>query len=47
MPALSPVGLGAVEWVQKKTILQKREDRVHGSATKKIETYCYSEIFFS
>jgi hypothetical protein len=26
--------------------LQKREDRVHGSATKKIETYCYSEIFF-
>jgi hypothetical protein len=26
--------------------LQKREDRVHGSATKKMETYCYSEIFF-
>jgi hypothetical protein len=26
--------------------LQKREDRVHGSATKKTETYCYSEIFF-
>jgi hypothetical protein len=23
-----------------------REDRVHGSATIKIETYCYSEIFF-
>jgi hypothetical protein len=41
MSALSPVkkesvGLGAVEWVQKKTRLQKREDRVHGSATKKI-----------
>jgi hypothetical protein len=52
MPALSPVkkesvGLGAVEWVQKKTRSQKREDRVHGSATKKIETYCFSEIFFS
>jgi hypothetical protein len=51
MPALSPVktesvGLGAVECVQKKTRLQKREGRVHGSATKKIETYCYSEIFF-
>jgi hypothetical protein len=27
--------------------LQKWEDRVHGSATKKIETYCYSEIFLS
>jgi hypothetical protein len=36
----------AVEWIQKKTRLQKREDRVHGSATKKIETYCCSEIFF-
>jgi hypothetical protein len=52
MPALSPVkkesvGLGAVEWVQKKTRSQKREDRVHGGATKKIETYCYSKIFFS
>jgi hypothetical protein len=52
MQALSPVktemvGLGAVEWVQKKIRLQKREDRVHGSATKKIETYCYSEIWFS
>jgi hypothetical protein len=52
MTALSPVkkeslGLGAVEWVQKKTRLQKREDRVHGSATKKTETCCYSEIFFS
>jgi hypothetical protein len=51
MPALSPVkeesvGLGAVEWVQKKTRLQKREDRVLGSATKKTETYCYSEFFF-
>jgi hypothetical protein len=51
MPALSPVrkenvGLVAVEWVQKKTRLQKREDRVHESATKKMKTYCYSEIFF-
>jgi hypothetical protein len=26
---------GAVEWVQKKIRLQKWEDRVHGSATKK------------
>jgi hypothetical protein len=32
------VGLGAVEWVQKKTRFQKPEDRVHGSGTKKIET---------
>jgi hypothetical protein len=50
MPALSPVKkerVGAVEWAQKKTRLQKREDRVHGSATKKIETCCYSEIFVS
>jgi hypothetical protein len=49
MPVLSPVKketMGVVEWVQKKTRLQKREDRVHGSDTKKIETYCYSEIFF-
>jgi hypothetical protein len=38
---------GAVEWVQKITRLQNREDRVNGSATKEIETYCYSEIFFS
>jgi hypothetical protein len=30
----------------KKTRFKKSEDRVHGSATKKIETYCYSEIFF-
>jgi hypothetical protein len=37
---------GAVEWAQKKTRLQKREDGAHGSATKKTETYCYSEIFF-
>jgi hypothetical protein len=49
MPALSPVkkeSVGLVVWVQKKTRLQKREDRVHGSATKKMETYCYSEIYF-
>jgi hypothetical protein len=30
--------------LQKKKRFQKREDRVHGSAMKKIETYCYSEI---
>jgi hypothetical protein len=51
MPALSSVKkemvAWAVEWAQKKTRLQKRENRVHGSATKKMETYCYSEIFFS
>jgi hypothetical protein len=38
--------LGGSKWVQKKTRFQKREARAHGSATKKIETYCYSEIFF-
>jgi hypothetical protein len=39
------VGLGEVEWVQKKTRFQKREDRVHGSATKKIETLLFRNIF--
>jgi hypothetical protein len=38
------VGLGGSRMGTKK--IQKREDRVHGSATKKIERYCYSEIFF-
>jgi hypothetical protein len=47
MPALSPVKNEKAEWVQKKLRLQKREDCVHGSATKIIETYRYSEIFFS
>jgi hypothetical protein len=52
MPALSPVkkervGLRGSRMGTKKTRLQKQEDRVHGSATKQIETYCYSEIFFS
>jgi hypothetical protein len=51
MLALSPVkkksvGLGGSRMGTKKTKLQKREDRVHGSATKKSETFCYSEIFF-
>jgi hypothetical protein len=51
MPAVSSVkkervGLGGSRMGTKKTRLQKREDRVHGSATKKIETYCYPEIFF-
>jgi hypothetical protein len=40
------VGLGGSRRGTKKTRFQKREDRVHGSATKKIETQCYSEIFF-
>jgi hypothetical protein len=31
---------------KKKTRLQKREDRVHWSAMKRIETYCYSAIYF-
>jgi hypothetical protein len=52
MPVLSPVkkesvGLGGGRMGTKKTRLQKREDRLHGSATKKIEAYSYSEIFFS
>jgi hypothetical protein len=52
MPAHPPVkkesvGLGGSRTGTKKTRLQKREDRVHGSATKKIETYYYSEIIFS
>jgi hypothetical protein len=51
VPALSPVkkdrvGLGGSRMGTKKR-LQKREDSVHGSATKKTETYCYSEIFLS
>jgi hypothetical protein len=50
MPALSPmkkesVELGGIGWVQRKIRLKKREDRVHGSAMKITETYCYSEIF--
>jgi hypothetical protein len=58
MPALSPVkkervGLGgAVEWIQKKTRLQKREVRVHGSATEKlkhtvIQKYLFLEILIN
>jgi hypothetical protein len=52
MPALSPVkkervGLGGSRMGTKENKIAKAEDRVHGSATKKIETYCYSEIFFS
>jgi hypothetical protein len=30
----------------KENEIAKPEDRVHGSAPKQIETYCYSEIFF-
>jgi hypothetical protein len=40
------VGLGAVEWVQKKTRFQKREDRVHGSATKKLKHTVIQKYFF-
>jgi hypothetical protein len=51
MPALSPekkerMGLRAVEWVQKKTRLQKLEDRVHGSATKKFKHTLIQKYFF-
>jgi hypothetical protein len=52
MPALSPVkkesvGLGGSRMGKKDTRLQKRKDRDYGSATKKTETYCHSEICFS
>jgi hypothetical protein len=40
------VGLGGSRFATKKTRFQKREDRVHRNATKKNETYCYSEISF-
>jgi hypothetical protein len=51
MPALCAVkkervGVRAVEWVQKKTRLQKREDRVHGSATKKFKHTLIQNYFF-
>jgi hypothetical protein len=51
MPAVSPVkkesvGLGAVEWVQKKTRLQKQEDCVHGNATKKLKHTVIQKFFF-
>jgi hypothetical protein len=38
--------LGAVEWVQKKTRFQKREDRVHGRATKKLKHALIQKYFF-
>jgi hypothetical protein len=49
--ALSPVknesvGLGGSRMGTKENKIAKAEDRVHRSATKKTETYCYSEIFF-
>jgi hypothetical protein len=46
MPALSPVKKESVEWVQKKTRLLKREDRVHGSATKKQLKHTIKKYFF-
>jgi hypothetical protein len=36
----------AVERVQKKTRLQKREDRVHKSATKEMKHNVIQEFFF-
>jgi hypothetical protein len=39
------VGLGGSRMGTKENKLKKWEDRVHGSASKKIETYCYSEIY--
>jgi hypothetical protein len=36
----------AVEWVQKKTRLEKREDRVCGSATKKLKHTVIQKYFF-
>jgi hypothetical protein len=52
MPALSPVKkervwLGGSRMGTKENKSAKAGNRVHGSATKKIETHCYSEIFFS
>jgi hypothetical protein len=49
MLVLSPVKKEIVGLVGSRmsTRLQKQEDRVHGSAMKKIEECCYSEIFFS
>jgi hypothetical protein len=51
MPALSPVKkesmlLGGSRMGTKKNDIAKA-GTVHGSATKKTKTYCYSEIFFS
>jgi hypothetical protein len=52
MPALSPVkkervGLEGSRVATKENKIAKGGRVVHGSATKKIEKYCYSEIFFS
>jgi hypothetical protein len=52
IPALSPVKkesveLGGSRMGTKKNKTAKAEDRIQGSATKKIESYCYSEILFS
>jgi hypothetical protein len=52
MPVLSPVkkgsvGLGGSRMGTKENKIAKAEDRVHGSAMKKTQRYCYSEIFFS
>jgi hypothetical protein len=51
MPALSPVKkdrveLGGNRMDTKENKIAKAGRPVHGSATKKIETYCYLEIFF-
>jgi hypothetical protein len=38
-------GQGAVEWVQKKTRLQKREDRVRGVLRKKMKHTVIQKYF--
>jgi hypothetical protein len=40
------VGLGGSKMGTKENEIAKAERPFHGSSTKKIETYCYSEIFF-
>jgi hypothetical protein len=52
MPALPPVKkksvrLGGSRMGIKENEIAKAGRRVHGSDTKKMETYCYSEIVFS
>jgi hypothetical protein len=52
MPALSPakkesVGLGGSRMGTKENEIAKAGRTFHGSATKKMETYCYSEMFLS
>jgi hypothetical protein len=51
MPALSPVkkkivGLGGGRMGTKENTIAKAGRHLHGGATKKVEGYSYSEIFF-